>query len=150
MSTQDILNYQAVDDRIITGGQPTEAEFRSAAEEGFQVVINLAPHDREDSPLADEAGLVRSLGMEYYNIPVIWTDPQDKDFADFCAAMDALQGRRILIHCYANYRVSAFFSLYAMRRLGWSKDQAGRFMALVWVRGENPIWDAFIDRLMGV
>jgi protein tyrosine phosphatase (PTP) superfamily phosphohydrolase (DUF442 family) len=42
MSTADIYNYRQVNDRISTGGQPTEEQLRSAAEEGFTTVINLA------------------------------------------------------------------------------------------------------------
>ncbi len=147
MSTRDILNYQAVDDRIITSGQPDETELRAAAAEGFEAVVNLAPHDLERSPVADEAGLVRTLGMEYHHIPVTWNDPHDEDFTAFCRTLDGLQGRSVLIHCFANYRVTAFFSLYALRRLAWTEAQANRFMSIVWVRGEYPVWDAFIDRL---
>ena len=43
MSTEDIRNYYKVDERVITGGQPTEGQIRAAAEEGVQVLINHRP-----------------------------------------------------------------------------------------------------------
>ena len=45
MDTEAIYNYRKVDDQCITGGQPTATQLRSAADEGFRTVINLAPID---------------------------------------------------------------------------------------------------------
>ena len=146
MSTQDIRNFQKVDDHIITGGQPTEEQLRAAAAEGIQVVINLATLDPRYA-LADEAGLVRSLGMEYHHIPVEWEQPTDSDFEAFVRQLKQAGQKKVLIHCAANYRVTAFFSLYAMQDLGWSEEQADKFMALVWQRSEYPVWEAFIRQM---
>ena len=55
MSTQEIYNYRKVDDQLITGGQPTEEQLKSVAEEGFTTVINLATLNPRYS-LDDEAG----------------------------------------------------------------------------------------------
>ena len=52
MATHDIYNYRKVNDHLVTGGQPTEAQLRDAAAEGFEAVVNLAaragvrPHPR--------------------------------------------------------------------------------------------------------
>ena len=91
MSTEDIYNYRRVNDRISTGGQPTEDQLRSAAAEGFTTVINLATIN-PDRSLDDEAGLVRSLGMTYHHIPVAWENPQESDFAAFEAVMQEHPG----------------------------------------------------------
>jgi uncharacterized protein (TIGR01244 family) len=146
MGTEDIRNYKRVDDRLSTGGQPSEDQLRSAAAEGFQAVINLAALDPRYS-LADEAGLVRSLGMAYYHIPVAWDNPQPADFEAFAATLKQLDDQKVLIHCAANYRVTAFYALYAMRERGWSEEQADAFMAQVWQRGEVPIWEKFIAQM---
>jgi uncharacterized protein (TIGR01244 family) len=146
MSTETIYNYRKVDDQYITGGQPTAAQLRSAADEGFRTVINLAPSDTRNS-LDDEAGLVQSLGMGYYHIPVVWDDPQASDFAAFERVMQMPPEGKTLIHCAANFRVTAFFSLYARKHLGWSADQADAFRASIWQGSDYPIWEAFIDRM---
>jgi protein tyrosine phosphatase (PTP) superfamily phosphohydrolase (DUF442 family) len=148
MSTQDILNYRRVNDQIITGGQPTEEQLRSAAADGFKTVINLATIDRRYS-LPDEDGLVRSLGMTYHHIPVDWTNPTASDFGEFENLMKQLSERKILIHCAANFRVTAFYSLYAMKNLGWSEAQADEFRASVWAGSNYPIWDKFVREIKG-
>ena len=142
MSTESIYNFLRVDERILTGGQPTEAQLKDAADEGIQAVVNLATLDPRYS-LADEAGLVRSLGLAYHHIPVDWEKPEAGDFEAFARLMASLSQKRVLIHCAANYRVTAFYSLYAQKALGWTADQAAALRARVW-RGQHPVWDDFI------
>src|SRR5512140_2381211 len=126
MSTQDIYNYRRVNDQISTGGQPTEEQLRAAAAEGCTTIINLAPSDNSRA-LPDEAGLVQALGMTYHHIPVEWDNPQASDFAAFEDIMQQLPATKTLIHCAANFRVTAFYSLYALRHLHWSEAQAAEF-----------------------
>lgn len=143
MSTQDIYNYRRVDDQLITGGQPNEEQIKSAAEEGVRTIINLATLNRESS-LPDEAGLVQSLGMTYYHIPVEWGNPKESDFDSFEKIFHQVSGEKTLVHCAANFRVTAFYSLYAMKHLGWSEAQADEFRASIWKGNEYPIWEKFI------
>ena len=143
MSTADIRNYRKVDDQIITGGQPSEQQLKDAADEGVRTVINLGLLDPRYA-LGDEAGLVQSLGMQYHHIPVEWDHPTAGDFAAFEGVMDALPAEKTLIHCAANFRVTAFYSLYALKRRGWTEAQADAFRASVWEGSDYPIWEAFI------
>src|SRR5262245_36846195 len=131
MSTEEIRGYHKVDERVITAGQPTEGQIRSAAEDGVQVVINLATIDPRYS-LEDEGGLAQSLGMEYHHIPVAWEHPTQADFDAFVEVMRETKDKRLLIHCAANYRVTAFYSLYGMQELGWSEQQADELRAVIW------------------
>ena len=132
---------------MTTSGQPTEAQLRAAAAEGFDTVVNLAPHEGERA-LADEAGLVRALGMTYHHLPVVFAEPTEDDFLAFEQVMSALPAdSRTLVHCAANFRVSAFYALYAMKRLGWSAERAHAFRASVWDIGEYPAWAALVSRM---
>ncbi len=144
MSTKDIFNYRSVNEQIGTGGQPSEEQLRSAAAEGVKTIINLATIDPRYS-LDDEEGLVRSLGMAYHHIPVEWENPQESDFEAFEAVMQAQPTGKILIHCAANFRVTAFYSLFAMKHLGWTEAQADDFRASIWRGSDYPIWEKFID-----
>jgi protein tyrosine phosphatase (PTP) superfamily phosphohydrolase (DUF442 family) len=146
MSSNEIYNYIKVNNEIATGGQPTADELRSAAEEGFTSVINLAPFEPPYS-LEDEAGLVQSLGMNYYNIPVEWGYPLESDFAAFESTMARLPAGKTLIHCVANFRVTAFYSLYAQAHLGWTEAQAEGFRAQIWGGRDVPVWNEFIARI---
>ena len=146
MSTTDIYNYIQVNEHTITGGQPTADQLRSAAVEGVATIINLATI-HSDSPLQDESGLVRSLGMNYYHIPVEWGEPKDSDFAAFEDVMAQIPAGKTLIHCAANFRVTAFYSLYAQKHLGWSEAQAEEFRAAIWKGSDYPVWEEFIGRI---
>ncbi len=146
MSTQDIYNYRRVNDRISTGGQPTREQLRSAADEGFSIVVNLATGSANFS-LEDEAGLIRSLGMAYHHIPVAWENPRESDFAALEAVMQEHPEGKLLIHCAANFRATAFYSLYAMKHLGWTEAQADDFRASIWIGSDYPVWDKFIAEM---
>lgn len=146
MSVESIMNFRKVDDRVLTGGQPTEEQFQAAAQAGVRTVINLAPAGGRNAP-ADEAGLVGSLGMRYLHIPVQWDNPTEGDFAAFEQAMRDLGDAKTLIHCAANFRVTAFYSLYALRHLGWSLPQAEAFRASIWAGSDYPVWERFIRQM---
>jgi len=143
MTTEEIYNFLKVNDQIVTGGQPTAPQLEAAKAEGYTTVINLATLDSRNS-LEDEAGLVRSLGMNYYHIPVVWEAPQESDFNSFDQVMRQLPEGKTLIHCAANFRVTAFYSLYAEKHLGWSQEQAKEFRSRIWKDNNDVVWGNFI------
>lgn len=146
MTTADIYNYIKVNDQIITGGQPTADQLRAAAAEGCATIINLATFSPEHS-LEDEAELVRALGMTYHHIPVDWHNPTESDFEAFERALRQSLSGKVLIHCAANYRVTAFYGLYAQKHLGWTAAQAEEFRAPIWRGSDYPVWEQFIARM---
>jgi uncharacterized protein (TIGR01244 family) len=145
MGIQEIFNYVKVNEQLSTAGQPTEAQLQELASEGFTAVINLALVNPPHTP-ADEAGLLRAQGIEYVHIPVDWNNPTDADFAAFEEAMTRLSSEKVLVHCAANYRVTAFYALYAQKRLGWSAAEAEALRNLIWAGSDYPIWEAFVAR----
>jgi uncharacterized protein (TIGR01244 family) len=145
MGTEDIYHYRRVDERISTGGQPSEEQLASAAADGFEVVINLATFDPERS-LPDEGASAHDHGMEYHHIPVVWDNPRDEDFSEFDRVMSESAGKRTLVHCMANYRATAFFALYSMKHAGWERAKAAEFIAATWAIGEYPAWSRFFER----
>ena len=112
-----IFNYRAADDTMATAGQPTEFQFRAIARSGFEVVINLALHDDPRYSLPDEAGLIKSLGMEYVHNPVQFGAPAEEDLLAFFSEMEKHHGRKLFIHCAANKRVAAFIGLHMANKL---------------------------------
>jgi protein tyrosine phosphatase (PTP) superfamily phosphohydrolase (DUF442 family) len=149
VSTEEITNFVRVDERIATAGQPTEDQLVSAAAEGYTAVVNLGMLDPRYA-LTDEAGLVRSLGMAYHHVPVVWEEPRESDFEAFERAMASLRSLpegKVLIHCAANFRVTAFYSLYAQKHLGWTDAQAAALRARIWKDRREPPWDDLIARI---
>ena len=139
----DARNFRRVDDRLATAGQPSEAQLAAAASDGVEVVINLALHDDPRYSLPDERGSVESLGMSYVHIPVQFAEPTERELLTFCDAMDAERERHVLVHCAANFRVTAFIGLYRVLRLGWSEADAFDLMRSVWE--PDAVWKAFIE-----
>jgi len=145
-SVAAIYNYRRLSDRLITGGQPTEAQLAALSAAGCEVVINLAPHEGERS-LPDERRVVEGLGMAYEHIPVPWERPTLAHLEAFFAAMDRHDDRRLCLHCIANMRVSAFVFLHRMLRLGWRIEDALPDLRALW--RPSPPWQAFIDEALG-
>lgn len=144
MATTDIYNAIQISEALLTAGQPSEAQLRDLAVAGYTDVINLATINPRYS-LPDEAGLVQSLGMGYHHIPVVWEAPTAADFAAFEAVLAGLPAGKILIHCAANYRVTAFYGLYAHKHLGWTREQFDALRAQIWTGSDYPVWEAFIQ-----
>jgi len=140
---EEISNFLALSDQLLCSGMPTAAQVADLAAAGVRRVINLATLDPEQDPV-DEAGLVRSLGMQYDAIPVDWDAPTPQHLEAFMRAMDENGDEKVLVHCRANYRATAFIALYRIRRLGWNAEEALPDVRRIWNPEEYPVWHRFI------
>jgi uncharacterized protein (TIGR01244 family) len=147
MSVSDADNFRQVDDHLSTAGVLAEKQIRELAGEGYQAVINLLP---EDSPYAvtGEREMIEAQGVAYTYIPVDFAAPTASDYREFVSAMEADADSKLIVHCAANYRVSAFYAIYAANRLGWTRDRAYGFIADIWDLGEHPVWEAFVAEML--
>ena len=141
---EDIYNFLALSETLFTGGMPKADELTDAAQHGVEMVINLAPHEVSNA-LPGETELVTSLGMEYINIPVIWNTPTKDGLDRFMDLMDENKDKKILVHCQANFRATAFVALYRILRQGWHADDAMAGMHKIWDAEDYPIWKMFIE-----
>lgn len=144
MSIEDICAFVSLSDRLATAGQPSEQQIYLISESGFEVVINLGLLDPRYC-LPDEEGLTRSLGMSYHHIPVEFSTPKKEDLFKFFRIMDSCKGKKVFVHCAANYRVSCFVSIYAQVNLGWSELQAKNYIRSIWE--PDHIWLQFMNSL---
>jgi protein tyrosine phosphatase (PTP) superfamily phosphohydrolase (DUF442 family) len=144
---EEIYNFLAVSETLFTGGMPKAEQINDAAWQGVEVVINLAPHDVLNA-LPNETELVTSLGMQYINIPVNWNTPTKDGLDRFIAAMDENKDRKILVHCQANFRATAFVSMYRILRQGWKAEEAMEVMHKIWDEEDYPMWKLFIEETL--
>ena len=144
---KDIYNYLFLDEKLSSSGMPTAKQINSIAEAGVQVVINLAPHDVPNA-VPNEEELAASLDMQYINIPVNWGTPTKEGLNIFMDAIDANKDRKIHVHCEANFRASAFISMYRILRLGWKPEDAFEVMHTIWDEDAYPVWKMFIEDAM--
>ena len=106
-----ILNHIKINELISTSGQLKIEEFELIANEGFEVVINLAVPTTSNS-LENEDKIVSNLNMSYIHIPVSFENPKISDLKLFLNILQSLGANKVWIHCAKNYRVSAFIYVY--------------------------------------
>ncbi len=147
---EDIHNYHQVSDTLHTAGQVMPEHVDSVANADIGLVVNLAPASEERNK--DEGFLLTGRGVSYVQIPVKWDDPTDSDLQLFFAVMAARGERSTLVHCFANYRASAFTYLYRVLVVGVDESIAREDLHQVWDEKafvEYPQWRAFIDKHLG-
>jgi protein tyrosine phosphatase (PTP) superfamily phosphohydrolase (DUF442 family) len=123
---------------------PTPEQIPSIAENGVQVVINLATSISEGA-IPNERDLVEAHHICYYNIPVDWNQPTFEKLSEFMTIMNKHKDEKILVHCQANFRATGFIALYRINHLGWKKDDAFKELRKIWNPADYPTWEKFIE-----
>jgi protein tyrosine phosphatase (PTP) superfamily phosphohydrolase (DUF442 family) len=144
--TTGIYNFLPIRNELSTSGQPTEDQLRALASEDYNVIINLAFHDDPRYSLPNETQLVEELGMVYVHIPVAFDNPTEDKLLDFFDTMDRHKGKKILVHCAANMRVTAFLGLYDTIKQHQPEMQSFAPMKSIWQPDE--IWSSFISQMI--
>jgi protein tyrosine phosphatase (PTP) superfamily phosphohydrolase (DUF442 family) len=142
----EIYNFRLLDERLGTSGQPTEEQFRTIRQAGFDVIINLAL-PTSDNAIPNEGSIVTGLGMCYVHVPVNFQAPSPEDFRVFTQMMDAFAERNVFVHCAANMRVSAFVFLYRVLLKGVEASRAEQDLRAIWAPDE--VWSQFMERELG-
>ena len=142
---EKIYNFLKLSDSLFCSGMPTAEQILSIAENGVQVVINLAT-DKSEGWMPNEKELVEAQNITYYNIPVDWDMPTTKELNEFMNVMDRHNRQKILVHCQANFRATGFIMLYRVNRLGWAEENALKDVRKIWNPAEYPVWENFIKK----
>ena len=142
---ENIYNYLKISDTIATSGQPDEEDLFMLERAGYQLVMNLATSYSPDA-LENEKQIVETLGMEYIHIPVAWENPLIDDAKEFFKIMELNVNKKVLLHCVANQRVSAFIYLYRRIYTNISDEEAKQYLHKIWI--PNQVWQRFIDNVM--
>lgn len=138
---KSILNYIKINKNISTSGQPTKKEFNKISKNGFEVVINLAMHNKR--VLKKEDKIVSKLGMIYIHLPITWKKPELDRLKLFLEILEGLQkeNKKVFIHCIKNYRVSVFMYHYKKIILKGKKV----FLTAPKSFNPNEVWREIID-----
>lgn len=138
---KDVFNYQALDDRLFTSGQPTPAEFQLIKDKGCAMVVNLSP-EKAPNAVSNERELVEGLGMKYLRLPLDFSNPGEEEYARFAAEVDAVQDGGVWVHCAANLMVAGFVYRYRVER-GTHQPDAQRDLHAIWK--PTGAWKAFVS-----
>jgi len=117
-----ILNLSNPEANVFASGQPTQEQLQLLANSGVKHIINLRPSSEQDW---DEAAYVKSLGMEYHNIPVAGADGVSSENAkQLNDLLGSLNGQPLLVHCASSNRVGALRALTASETNGAALESA--------------------------
>ena len=134
-------NLIAIDARLVTAGQPSAEWLGTLRAQGFEAVIYLAPPTVSDA-VRDEPLIVARQGLIWANLPIPFGSPADGDFDAFAALLQALRGKKVLVHCQVNMRASTLTFLYRTLVEGVEPAQAWEAVSKVWTP-EGP-WKALM------
>lgn len=97
-------------DGILTGGQPTDAQFETLAGLGYRTVINMrGPEEKEST----DPAVVESLGMAYVALPITGAgDVSEENARTLAKALETAE-YPVVVHCASGNRVGALFALKA-------------------------------------
>ena len=121
-SVQSIRNYLHVNDQFCTGGQPRLEHLEMLKKEGVKAIINL--RQPSEHRAAEEEAKAKEVGLRYFNIPVVFTDPKDEQVDEFLRITDDVNNRPAFIHCTAAKRVGAFWMIRRVLRDGFTVEAA--------------------------
>jgi len=137
----DIDNYRQYSPYFSSSGQPSADQLKVLSEAGFKRVIYLAFTDNKTA-IASEDRVVKSLGMDYLQIPVDFERPTLEDFEDFAAVLNRDKSVRTLLHCQINLRASTFSFLYRIIYDGVPMAVAKADLDAIWQ--PDKTWYQFI------
>lgn len=138
-------NRVDISPRLVTAGQPPASTLEQLRILGFDAVIYLAPLDVPGA-VVDEPTIVERQGLRFVNIPIRFNRPDEQHYATFVAAMKALEGRKVLVHCQVNMRASSMVFLYRSIEQKEPPDRAYEAVTAIW--SPDGVWKAFIDQTL--
>ncbi len=143
MSIEQAYNYRLVSETVVTAGVLKPRLLAELGKEGIEVVINLMP-DNSEYAVKGERTIVLGQGIEYWYLPVDFSAPKLEEYLQFKDKLGQVGDKKLLIHCAANYRVSAFYSRYAIESAIWSVEEANSFMLSIWDPDAYPGWPEWL------
>jgi protein tyrosine phosphatase (PTP) superfamily phosphohydrolase (DUF442 family) len=117
-----IRNFLRVNDQFCTGGQPRLEHLQQLKDDGVKAIINLRPPSEHRA--AEEEARAKELGLKYFNIPFVFSEPKDEQATEFLKITDDPANRPAFIHCAGAIRVGAFWMIRRVLRDGWKVEAA--------------------------
>lgn len=101
-----LMNGAEIAPQVLSAGQPTAEQLKALSTAGYKAVLDLraASEDRG----FDEAGLVKSLGLTYENLPIT-LETLDAAAVERFRALYKNLPRPLLVHCASANRVGALY-----------------------------------------
>ncbi len=132
---QGVVNARQPLPDLATAGQPGPEHLAALREAGAEVVFDI--RDPMEPRPFDEAETVRSLGMEYVNVPVRQGALDDELMERALAQLRGHAGQPMLLHCASANRVGGVLIPYFILDRGMSEEEAVEAAMAVGLRGPD-------------
>jgi protein tyrosine phosphatase (PTP) superfamily phosphohydrolase (DUF442 family) len=119
---QGVANACQLLPTLATGGQPMPAHLAAFKAAGGGIILDLRD-PMEPRPL-DEPAAVRSLGMEYVNIPVGPGTLNDATLERILTVLRDAGDRQVFVHCGSGNRVGGALIPFLMLDQGMEEEDA--------------------------
>lgn len=120
--TITITNFHPVDETLMRGAKPTQAQLQELKNNGVKTIIsfctNYNPQTKKYGGLPEEANWAEKLGMKFYWMPMHSTEnPMFSDVDKFLQVTDnaRTKGEKVFIHCrHGADRTGVFSAIYRL------------------------------------
>jgi tyrosine-protein phosphatase SIW14 len=122
--SDNLPNFQKVDDHVYRGAQPTNSGFKDLAERGIKTVVDL--RDIGEHSQADEQKVVTDLGMRYVSIPTQgMSTPKNEQVAAVLTLLNEATSGPVFVHCKRGAdRTGTVIAVYRIFHDGWDSKRA--------------------------
>ena len=112
--------FRQLENGMLIGPQPIEADLRQAKLQGIKTVIGFRMPNETPTPNSE---LVARSGLEYVNIPVNKASPSPDQVDELDRVMRE-KGGPFLIHCATGARAAMLLVLSKARQSRWTAQRA--------------------------
>jgi protein tyrosine phosphatase (PTP) superfamily phosphohydrolase (DUF442 family) len=117
-----VVNACQVLPTVVTGGQPMPSHLEALKEAGGGIILDI--RDPMEPRPFDEPAMVRRLGMEYVNVPVVAGRLNDGQLDKIRQTLRDAGERPVFFHCASANRVGGALIPYLMIDLGMEEEDA--------------------------
>ena len=118
-----IQNFHKVDETLMRGAKPTEAQLKELKSNGIDTIISFCTNYNPQNPklrtIPEEANWAKKLGMNFYWIPERSNrNPSVEDVNKFFNITDGARtrGEKVFIHCrHGADRTGLFSAIYRLK-----------------------------------
>ncbi len=116
-------NFLWIGKDFCTGGQPSLEDLSKLRAQGVRTLLSLRRPEETDL-FQQEKETARSLGLNFFNIPVDSSNLQTAQVDEFLEVVSEESNHPVFIHCASASRVGGFWIIYRVLHDGWSIEKA--------------------------
>lgn len=118
------MQSMTINDQISVGGQPTEDDVQTLAQQGFKSVVNFRTDNEDDQPLSPhaEGEAAKAAGLAYLHVPVSMKEMGPELVDQFREQFPDLP-RPVFAHCKTGKRAGAMVMMDMAVAQGMTGDQ---------------------------